>query len=65
MVFLPEASTTWFVYLVAGQAALKDVAGMQIEVGESLLLQPGDATRTRVLSGGGEVVLIKLTRLPA
>jgi environmental stress-induced protein Ves len=61
MVFLPEAATTWFVYLVAGQAALKDVAGMQLESGESLLLQPGDAMRTRVLSGGGEVVLVKFT----
>jgi environmental stress-induced protein Ves len=63
MVFLPEAATTWFVYLVAGQAALKDVAGMQLEGGESLLLQPGDAMRTRVLSGGGEVVLVKFTSL--
>jgi len=65
MVFLPEAATAWFVYLVAGQAALKDVAGMQLEGGESLLLQLGDAMRTRVLSGGGEVVLVKLTQLPA
>ena len=63
MVFLPEAATAWFVYLVAGQAALKDVAGMQLEGGESLLLQPGDAMRTRVLSGGGEVVLVKFTSL--
>jgi len=61
MVFLPEAATTWLVYLVGGLAALKDVAGMQLEAGESLLLQPGDAARTRVLSGGGEVVLVKLT----
>ena len=61
IVFLPEAATTWFVYLVGGQAALKDVAGMHLEAGESLLLQPGDAARTRVLSGGGEVVLVKLT----
>ena len=38
---------------------------MQIEAGESLLLQPGDTARTRVLSGGGEVVLVKLTRLTA
>ncbi|HZX91224.1 MAG TPA: HutD family protein [Rudaea sp.] len=61
MVFLPEAATTWFVYLIGGQAGLKDTAGMQIEAGESLLLQPGDSTRTRVLSGGGEVVLVKFT----
>lgn len=65
MVFLPESATTWFVHLVAGTAALKDFAGMQLEAGESLLLEPGEATRTRVLSGGGEVVLIRLTRLPA
>jgi environmental stress-induced protein Ves len=65
MVFLPEAKTTWFVYLLAGQAALKDVAGMEMSAGESLLLEAGDATRNRVLSGGGEVVLIKLKRLAA
>jgi uncharacterized protein len=65
MVFLPEPATTWFIHLVAGQAALKDVAGMQLGAGESLLLEPGEAKRTRVLSGGGEVVLIKLTHLPA
>ena len=64
MVFLPETATTWFIYLIGGQAVLKDVAGMQLEAGESLLLEPDDATRTRVLSGGGEVVLIKLTRPP-
>jgi environmental stress-induced protein Ves len=63
MVFLPEPATTWFVYLLGGQAGLKDVAGMQMEAGESLLLQPGDTTRTRVLSGGGEVVLVKFTRV--
>lgn len=65
MVFLPDAATTWFVYLATGHGALKDAAGMQIEAGESLVLEPGDATRTRVFSGGGEVVLIKLTRPPA
>jgi environmental stress-induced protein Ves len=64
MVFLPEAATTWFVYLVAGQAALKDADGIQLGAGESLLLEPDDVARTRVVSGGGEVVLIKLTRLP-
>jgi environmental stress-induced protein Ves len=63
MVFLPEPATTWFVYLLGGQAGLKDVAGMQMEAGESLLLQPGVTTRTRVLSGGGEVVLVKFTRV--
>ena len=65
MVFLPEAATTWFIYLAAGQAEVKDVAVLQIEAGESLLLPSGDAARTRVLTGGGEVVLVKLMRQPA
>jgi environmental stress-induced protein Ves len=60
MVFLPEAATTWFVYLAGGRAALQDVPDTDLEVGDSLLLEPGDAVRNRVLSGGGEVVLVKL-----
>ena len=60
MVFLPEAAT-WFVYLAAGRAEVSDVAGAAIDAGESLLIEPGDAQRNRVLTGGGEVVLVKLT----
>jgi environmental stress-induced protein Ves len=63
MVFLPEAATTWFVHIVGGQAALKDISGMELSTGESLLLEPDDAARNRVLSGGGEVIVIKLKRL--
>jgi len=72
MVFLPESGTTWFVYLVGGQARLKN-DDAPLEAGEALLLQP-DATlpedgnqNTRpganvVLTGGGELVLVKLQR---
>ena len=60
MVFLPERAT-WFVYLAAGQAEIKNADDTGIGPGESLLLEPGDAARKRVLSGGGEVVLVKLT----
>jgi environmental stress-induced protein Ves len=60
MVFLPEAATTWFVYLAGGRAALKDVPDADLEAGDSLLLEPGAGVRNRVLSGGGEVVLVKL-----
>ena len=63
MVFLAEPAVTWFVYLVGGHAALKDVAGVNLDAGDALLLEPGDAARNRVLSGGGEVVLAKLTKL--
>lgn len=60
MVFLPEPAT-WFVYLAAGRAEVNDVAGAAIDAGESLLIEAGDAQRNRVLTGGGEVVLVKLT----
>ena len=61
MVFLAQAHTTWFVHLAAGRAAFKHAGGsMQLEVRESLLLEP-DATKDNcILDGGGELVLIKL-----
>jgi environmental stress-induced protein Ves len=62
MVFLPEAKTTWFIYVASGRAELKDVGGMDLEAGDSLLLEHEGEARNRVLSGGGEVVLVKLTR---
>jgi len=62
MVFLPEAGTTWFVHLVGGQAELKDTTTGALAAGESLLLEPDDSGRSRVLTGGGEVVLVKLVR---
>jgi environmental stress-induced protein Ves len=62
MVFLPEAKTTWFIYVASGRAELKDVGGMDLEAGDSLLLEREGEARNRVLSGGGEVVLVKLTR---
>ena len=62
MVFLPDAAATWFVHLVGGRAALKDFPGGELESGESLLIEPGDGARNRVLSGGGEVLLVKLVR---
>jgi len=61
MVFLPEAKTTWFIYVAGGRAELKDIAGMDLEAGDSLLLEREGEARNRVLSGGGEVVLVKLT----
>lgn len=61
MVFLPDATTTWFVYAAAGQAAIKDT-GAELATGDSLLLEPNEP-RNRVLSGGGELVLVKLRRV--
>ena len=61
MVFFSEADTTWFLYLVGGQATLKNHA-VQVESGEALLLEPDGANQNAVLSGGGELVLVKLVR---
>ena len=60
MVFLPEPAT-WFVWLAAGRAELKDTGEAELAAGDSLLIEPNDPSRNRVLSGGGEVVLVKLT----
>ena len=62
MLFVPEPDTTWLIHLVGGQAALKDVADARLAAGDSLLLQCGDGARNRVVSGGGEVIIVKLVR---
>ena len=61
MVFFSEPGTTWFLYLVGGQAALKNHAA-QLAAGEALLLEADSANQNVVLSGGGELVLVKLRR---
>ena len=66
MVFLPEAATSWLVLLVAGHAQLPDhPRRLALAQGDALLLAPeaGGPART-VMSGGGEVLLARLTRLP-
>lgn len=62
MVFLPDAAATWFVYLAGGRAALNDPGKSELAAGESLLIDAAGPARNHVLSGGGEVVLVKLTR---
>jgi environmental stress-induced protein Ves len=62
MVFLPEAGVTWFAYLAGGRAELKHRAEISLDAGDSLLLEPDAGSGNRVLRGGGEVVLVKLTQ---
>ena len=63
MVFLPEAATTWFVYLAAGSADIKlDGQEQALAAGEALLLDVGAASERYVLTGGGDVVIVKLMR---
>jgi environmental stress-induced protein Ves len=65
MLFLPDARVTWFVHLAGGQASVKDVEGAQLAAGDSLLLPADRGTRNVVLTGGGDVVVVKLTRVAA
>ena len=64
MVFLAEPATTWFVHLVGGRAELKN-HDAALEAGDSLLLEPVEPAVNHVLSGGGEVVLVKLVQAGA
>ena len=62
MVFLAAADTTWFVYLVAGNATIKNQqSAPTLEAGDSLLLEADAATENIVLTGGGEVLIVKFT----
>lgn len=66
MVFLAAPGTTWFVYLVAGSAAIKNRQGTPtLEAGDSLLLEADETPENIVLTGGGDVLIVKLTRLIA
>ncbi|MDR3388686.1 MAG: HutD family protein [Rudaea sp.] len=66
MVFLAAPDTTWFVYLVAGNAAIKNRENLPtLDAGDSLLLEPDASPANIVLTGGGEVLIVKLVRRPA
>lgn len=64
MVFLATADVTWFVYLVAGSATIKNQAGAPtLEAGDSLWLEADTTPDNVVLTGGGDVLIVKLTRV--
>lgn len=66
MVFLAEAGVSWFVHVAAGSASIKNRGdGSALEAGDSLLLEPAEGGENIVLTGGGELVLVKLTRTAA
>ena len=64
MVFLAEAGVSWFVFVAAGSAQIKNRSdAAALEGGDSLLLDADGAAENVVLTGGGELVIVKLTRL--
>ena len=66
MVFLAEAGVSWFVFVAGGSAQIKNRNEAEaLEAGDSLLLQPDDAAENIVLTGGGELVIVKFGRIDA
>ena len=66
MVFLAESGVSWFTYVAAGTASIKNRSdAAALESGDSMLLEPDDAAENVVLTGGGELAIVKLTRLAA
>jgi len=64
MVFLAEAGVSWFVFVAGGSAQIKNRNdGAALEAGDSLLLTPDGSVENIVLTGGGELVIVKLVRV--
>lgn len=61
MVFLHDPGIEWFIHLLDGQARCHGSIACELGAGDSLLLQPATAERL-VLEGGGEMLLLRLTR---
>jgi environmental stress-induced protein Ves len=63
MVFFAEPGVTWLVHLLQGTAHVKDLARpLHLAQGDSLLMtHDPDGPSRRILDGGGELLLAKLT----
>ncbi len=65
MVFPAMPDATWFVYIVSGNASIKNREDSPaLEAGDSLLLEPNESADSLVLVGGGEVLIVRFTRQP-
>ncbi len=62
MVFFADAQVTWFAYLASGTAQIKNRDNInELQTGDSLLLLPDADCASVVLTGGGELVLVKFS----
>ena len=65
MLFFTEPGVTWAVHLLAGQAVFDQASGLPpLWTGDTAILLDGDRRGRHALEGGGEILAIKLQRLP-
>ncbi|QIL20054.1 HutD family protein [Thermomonas sp. HDW16] len=61
MVLFVEPGDTWAVHMLAGHARFADGSELgEIAIGDTAVLEAGNARRRHVLDGGGEVLLIRV-----
>jgi environmental stress-induced protein Ves len=62
MLFFPETSVCWLVFLISGRARIKDRPELPtLDSGDSLLLRPESVDPARlILDGGGELLLARI-----
>ena len=62
MVVFAEPRTTWVVHLLAGHAHFADASGLpDLAMGDTAILEAGEARLRHVLDGAGEALVIRLT----
>ena len=65
MVVFAEPGSVWAVHLIAGHARFADESGLPgLDAADTALLVADDMRRRFVLDGGGEVLVVRLQRLP-
>ncbi|HET7127362.1 MAG TPA: HutD family protein [Lysobacter sp.] len=63
MLLFAEPGTSWAVHLLSGRAEFADGSDLPLlEAGDSAVIEAGDDRMRHVLEGGGELLLVKLTR---
>lgn len=61
MVVFVDVAETWAVHVLAGGARFADSSGLgELGLGDTAILEAGNARQRYVLDGGGEVLLIRL-----
>ena len=61
MVVFVDVAETWAVHVLAGRARFADSSGLgELGLGDTAILEAGNARQRYVLDGGGEVLLIRL-----